>query len=547
MTKSFYLLSLVFLFIAIGKGIAQNTKLSPEEKEKIQKEINRIAPIAKKYFDNEKYLLALEQYELLYNLNPDNPDIIYPLAVCYINNDYNWKALPLLEKCNKKSASYPIALSYYLARAYHLSHRFEEAIKYYQKYSNQVKRANPKNVAEITGNLARQIQMCKNGIELLQLRKHIEVFSISSAVNSPYPEYGPVISADEKQIIFTSNRPNTTGGMRDEETGYYYEDIYVSYKNDTGWSAPVQMGGGINTNGHDASISLSPSGNKLIIYRYGKEKAISKASGDLYICEWDGNAWKQAIPLPEGVNSKGWEASASMTEDENTIYFSSNREGGFGGTDIYRIKRLPNGEWALPYNLGSKINTPYDEGSPYISPDGNTLYFCSNGHKTMGGFDIFISRYDKEKNEWSIPENVGYPISTAHEDMYFSWSLDGRRVYFSSIRPEGKGDKDLYYAILHEENAETLILKGGIYDAATSEPVQASITVTDKNTDELVGIFSSNFMDGQYLIVLNEGKDYNITIQSENHEKVEERINLTELHDYNEIIKNIKLRKLNSN
>lgn len=539
--KFFTLLILALLSLP---SFGQQPKLTAEETEKRKKEAERIEPQAKQLMQEEKYVQALELYKKLDSLCPNIPDYIYQLGVCYINLDYNWKALPYLEQCNKRSSVYPIALSYYLARSYHLSHRFQDAIKYYEKYRNQVKRINSKTTRHILSNLSRQIQMCRNGIALMQHRNPIEVFSMSAAVNSPYPEYGPVISPDEKQIIFTSNRPNTTGGQRDEATGYYYEDIYVSYKSDTGWSVPAKMEGSISTAGHDASISLSPSGNKLIIYRYGKEKVMSKASGDLYICEWDGTSWQQAIPLPSGINTKGWEPSASMTEDENIFYFTSNRSGGHGGTDIYRMKKLPNGEWALPYNLGKTINTPYDEDSPYISPDGNTLYFSSNGHNSMGGYDIFVSRYNKEKNEWSKPENAGYPISTAHEDLYFSWSRDGRRVYFSSIRPEGAGDKDLYYAILHENSAETLVMKGVIYDSSTIEPLAASIKVTDKNTNELVGIFNSNMLDGHYLILLREGRDYDIVIQAENYEDIAERVNLTELHDYNEITKDIHLNRM---
>jgi Tol biopolymer transport system component len=144
----------------------------------------------------------------------------------------------------------------------------------------------------------------------------------------------------------------------------------------------------------------------------------------------------QAIKLPQNINTSGWEPSASFSSDEKMLFFTSDREGGKGGTDIYSIKKLPNGEWALPQNLGEAINTPYDEDSPYLHPDGKTLYFSSNGHNTMGGFDIFTSKWDEETQKWSVPENVGYPINTPHDDLHFSWSADGRRVYFSSIRPD---------------------------------------------------------------------------------------------------------------
>ncbi|MBX9851516.1 MAG: hypothetical protein K2X86_07125, partial [Cytophagaceae bacterium] len=172
----------------------------------------------------------------------------------------------------------------------------------------------------------------------------------------------------------------------DETDGRYFEDIYIAYKKDSTWSAPELIGSGINTEGHDASISLSPDGQNLLIFRHYDQSLIGASSpGDLYLSRLKGNTWTQATKLSESINTKAWEPSACLSSDERILYFSSNREGGSGGTDLYMVRKLPNGEWALPMNLGNKINTPFDEDSPFIIADGKTLYFSSNGHRTMGG------------------------------------------------------------------------------------------------------------------------------------------------------------------
>jgi hypothetical protein len=403
-----------------------------------------------------------------------------------------------------------------------------------------VKKSGDKNSKMVIDNMTRQIQMCNNGKELIKKRLNIEVFNISRNINSIYPDYRPVVSLDEGEIIFTSNRPNTTGGLKNEE-GIYFEDIYISYRNDTGWTQPVSIGNSINTAGHDAAVSISSSGNKLIIYRYGKEKFMSSASGDLYLSELSGDKWSKAVRMSDNINSDRWEPSACFSKDENTLYFTSNRDGGYGGTDIYVVKKLADGTWALPMNLGPTINTDGDEDSPVINADGTTLHFSSSGHKSMGGYDIFVSHFDQDKKLWSAPENVGYPINTANDDLYFSWSEDGKRVYFSSIRSEGVGDKDLYYAVIHEDMASTLIMKGMVTDSLSSQPLETTIKVTDKN-NQMIGIFNSD-KTGKYLITLTEGKDYKVTIEIPGYKPFTYTTNLTELQELGELDKDILMVK----
>lgn len=521
---------LIFFLIAISTlgSLAQS-----------KRDLLAMEAAARDLFDKNQYKQALSIYLELDSIKPDNPHYIYPIGICYINQDDEKNALRYFEKCLRQPELFPAKLYYYAGRCNHLKHKFDEAISYYQTYKSKLK---GKKRNQLITLIDREIEMCWNGKELISKPLDIEIVNIGKEINSPYPDYGPVLSADGKVLIFTSCRPNTTGGLRDPLDGTYYEDVYISYKDESGiWSEPKPIGPSINTSGHDASIALSPDGQKLLIYRYGGNALGLTSSGDLYISTLEGNTWTEAQKLPSVINSKGWEPSASFSADEKLLYFSSDREGGYGGTDIYVVRKLPNGEWALPMNMGPVINTPYDEDAPFIHPDGKTLYFISNGHKSMGGHDIFVSKYDEEKKAWSSPVNVGYPINTAHNDLYFTWSANGKRIYFSSVRPDGYGEKDIYYADIEKESAEIMVMKGIIFDSISIEPVKASIIVTDHKTEELIGIFNSNSSTGKYILVLNEGRKYNIKIESDNYEVCNDIIDLEGLTEYQEVEKNIKL------
>lgn len=503
--------------------------------------------IANETLRQGQFRKALNQYLELDSLNKNSEKYNYPIGYCYINLQDNYHALPYLRKCLVTPDKFPTSLYYFSGKAYHLSHILDSAIINYQKFITKTKEGKSKrfirkNKAKLD-EVLREIEMCEYGKVLIINAKDIKIKNLGPNINSPYPDYGVVLSADENEIFFTSTRPGTTGGMIDESDGLglYFEDIYKSVRTENGWSSPINLGAPVNTEGNDASISLSADGQKLLIYRSTKDNILTQTSGDLYISNLKGNQWTTPEPLPDQINSKYWETGASLSADERTLYFSSNREGGYGGTDIYRVKMLPNGEWAMPQNLGPHINTPYDEDSPFIHPDGKTLYFSSNGHQTMGGFDVFVTELNEEKNTWSKPKNVGYPISTAHDDIHLAWSADGKKVYFSSNRPDSYGDKDIYFAEMQKEEANLIVLKGIVTDSSNQIPMEAQIIVQDQHTEEIVGIFNSNSESGKYLVVLQEGRNYVFTIEAENYIECSEYIEVPELGGFEVINKNIKL------
>ncbi|MGN6647040.1 MAG: hypothetical protein ACTHJT_10975 [Cytophaga sp.] len=487
-------------------------------------------------FKNKDYYHALPLYLTLDSLYPNSPKYIFPIGVSYINTTADQEnALVYLEKCKQKPNLYPPTLHYYLGRAYHLSNRFDDAIVEYELCLSHLYKSKSKYALMIR-DIYRELEMCENGKKLILKPITIDIENLGPSINSNYPEYAPILTLDENEIIFTSCRPETTGGLIDTEDGQYFEDVYIASKKDSVWLKARNMGPAINTKGHDASVSLTPDGQELLIYRYDKDDNFLSS-------KLDGDVWTEAEELRGEINSKFYEPSACLTKDGSYILFSSNRPGGYGGLDLYISKKLSNGEWARPINLGDSINSKYDEDSPFLHPDGKTLYFSSNGHNSMGGFDMFYSRSLSDSSiSWQKPVNVGYPLNSAHDDIHFTLSADGKRIYFASIRPEGFGDKDIYVASIEETKVQdVLVIVGIIQDSLSKDPVSARIEVINTEDNSIVGIYNSNKVTGKYIMALPEGGKYRISIQSENYKVCDDFITTKELNGYQELESNINL------
>jgi hypothetical protein len=222
--------------------------------------------------------------------------------------------------------------------------------------------------------------------------------------------------------------------------------------------------------------------------------------------------------MTERINSASHEPSASISPDGHDIYFTSDREGGMGGRDLYRIRRLPDGTWSFPLNLGPEVNTPFDEDAPFLHSDGVTLFFSSTGHGTMGGYDIFKTQcLDPDQNGWSKPENMGYPLNTVNDDIYFCLSEDGTTGYFSSERDGGFGAQDIYEVIFPGSQIDYVAVLGVVTDN-NDEPVRARLVVTDPVNEEIVGVYNNNVRTGRYLMILRPGGRYHMTIEAEGFE-----------------------------
>jgi Tol biopolymer transport system component len=321
----------------------------------------------------------------------------------------------------------------------------------------------------------------------------------------------------------------------------YFEDIFVSQKDENGeWGKPVSIGTNINTEGHEATIGLSADGQELYIYRddFG--------DGNIYVCELKGSSWTEPKLLNDNVNSPFRETHASVSADGQTLYFTSDRDG-TGEMDIFRSRRLPNGEWGLSENLGAVVNTKYDEEAPFIHPDGKTLFFSSKGHNSMGGYDIFFSI--EEDGKWSTPMNIGHPMNTADDEYFFVMSADGKRAYYSSSSGQGTGGKDIYLVTLDNEREIPLTVYKGVIvaDGSGKRPDGVTVNVTDNETGEFFGVYKPREDNGKFILILHPGKNYNIAYEADGYMYKSEKLFVPDNTSYFEINRAIQLKEVSLN
>ncbi|MFN2423494.1 MAG: hypothetical protein ABR572_06940 [Cryomorphaceae bacterium] len=456
--------------------------------------------------ENELNMARSIWIELAKN-NPDNGNVNYRAGLAQLNSGSNKiAALPYLKAAEEVGISRnydrfspmenksPVELYYYLGMAYHLNYKFGQAEESFTKFLTTASR---KHYLQDRADLG--IAQARNAKELIKNRVDFEIVNLGPVINSEYPDFSPVISIDENALFFTSSRLRTDSsneGVRDRTTGEYFNDIYVSYKDRRGeWQTPELLD--INAPDHTATVNVSADGQTLYVYRD------DNGVGNIYESKLVGETWTEMKIMGGGINSDHWEPHLAVSVDDQTAYFVSNRPGGLGGRDIYRVRRLPNGQWSKGENLGDKINTPYEEDAVFITPDGKTLYFSSEGHNSMGGFDVFYSDYDEGADEWSSPVNIGHPINTTDDDVFFVTSADGRRAYYSSIKETGYGEKDIYMVTLPGSREVTLALLTGKILAAEGAVIPSDIyvLVTNKETGESES-YTPRSRDGAFVAIL---------------------------------------------
>jgi len=525
--KHCFLHLIILLFTINPKGHGQSLNM---------RELIQLEAEANREYQNLNFHEALPLYLKLDSIQAHNPNYLFPIGVSYVFFNEAQKAIPFLEACIDKKEISTASLDYYLARAYHLNAQFDKSIESYTKYKDFFASKKSKRHQALFDDIDQQIAYCNNGKDLYCKPVNVKIANLGPFINSQYPEYAPVISGDEREIILTSSKPNTTGGQRDYASdGHYFEDVYISTHNGQKWEEISSIGDSINTNDHDASVALSSDGKNLITYRYSEANILSAGSGDLYLSTYSNFNWTKAQKLPF-CEKDHWESSATFSKDASQIIYSSNKEGGQGGSDLYSIYRNSNGAWSIPVSLGTAINTKFDEDAPFLAPDGKTLYFCSKGHKSMGGYDVFVSHLSDETLMWSVPENIGYPLNTPHDDVHYSWSADGKRVYFSAIRPEGYGDRDIYVGEFIVETKDTVssfftLLTASVTDAISQSMLAATLKIYELDAD---GSTTSNIKEYDFSldiksksIELMKGKKYLMVVESKGYKAYTENIDLS--------------------
>ncbi len=524
----------VFCFLFLS-GTAVQAQTTPKRKPPIPSRGVNVdsKKEANKFFTLGDYASALDAYLNIYKSKPDNTDVNFKIGYCYLVTYIDKsKAIPYLEFAARQSDA-PGNIHYYLGRAYLINNRFEDAIKAFEKA-----KISEKYDPILGPDPEKQIEICHNASRLFNHPIDVKFENLGININTAYAEYNPFVTADQTLLIYTSKRKLS---MDDEEIGgQLTSDIYVSTPR-VDWQKAKKMDNSINTDYMEESVGLSADGQKLFIYADNLS-----SSGDILSSTLIGKKWSAPTSLGEFVNSKQTEKGATMTPDGNVLYFSSNRKGGFGGFDIYKSQKLPTGDWGIPTNLGPVINTKYDEDAPLIFPDANTLYFSSMGHETMGGFDIFKTVLDDSTHIWSKPENIGYPINTTDDNLFFSLSTNCQYAYISAFRPEGFGDLDIYKVTFNDIKNSTLTVIKGIIEGTilgdSLEPVVAQINLYNDKNSEKIGIYKPNSSTGSFILVLPSGS-YKMEIISEGYSTYTESIVVSELHQPPIMSKRIILKR----
>lgn len=491
--------------------VRQMTQTAPEEQLVVE---------SSRMLQENYFFFAEIVVDRLLQINPTSPNYNYRKGFIVLDSRQDWvTAMPYFLKAigdvdknydmySSKETSAPTDVYYHLARCYHLDEQIDKAKEYYTKFI-----ATSNSKSEQIKNAELKLIQCDVANYNLANQKKSIVKNIGNVVNGVYPDYSPVISLDGSSLYFTSRRQwadQSTDDFKDPQLNQYPEDIYVSYGElNSNWTAPERLSfcdGKLN----EATVTISADERR--IYTYEDRTGF----GDIYYSDFRQNNFSELTRLNyKNLNTNYWETHCTVTPDGQNMYFVSDRPGGFGGRDIYRSVKLPNGEWSEPINLGPSINTIYDEDSPFIAVDNKTLYYSSNGTMSMGGFDIFVAIRD-ENNEWSNSVNLGYPINSTGDDIYYTTTADGHFGYLASFRKNGFGEKDIYQI----ENDHLLVnniavLKGKILTSDGSklpESVYATIrclNCDDRNENRI----SPRLRDGSFFYSLTPCRSYEIAFK----------------------------------
>lgn len=386
----------------------------------------------------EDYAEALPKYMSLLQIYPENYNLYFRIGQCYLNTPGEKdKAIPWLETAaghmnpdyrsgRLRESGAPYDALYFLANAYRIANDFDRALETYEMFLKDV------DTEKYDTALVRfQMQTCLNAREMMRKPGFLVDKNLGEGVNERFSEFNPVVSADEKTLLFTRELQ-------------FYDAIFWSKKNGEQWTEPVNLTPQLGVDQDYYTSSLSPDGKTLLMYR------IDTYDGNIYMSRLAGETWSPVEKLNGNINTRFWESHATVSSDGKKIYFTSNRRESLGGLDIFVSARDSSGNWGPAVNLGPEINTVYNEETPFLTNNDRTLFFSSRGHFNMGGYDIFRSDLDENGN-WSSPVNIGYPLNTTDDDLFFTPVGNGNRGYHARFADDGFGKMDLFVCDLYTE------------------------------------------------------------------------------------------------
>lgn len=457
------------------------------------------------FIEEENYLRALPIFDALVDNHPKEEFLRYTYAKCALYRaDKHEDAYTILTELYEKNKKVP-EIQYDVALSALYNYKFDKANEYVDFYAinKHTNDAGKANAVALKKNITNSRYFYNNPTQA-------KLVNVGTAINSPDDEYVPAITADESMMIYTYEGRNCIGGRQNEFMqadmyGDFLEDIYMSRREGGEFkpSVPIDY---LNTNLPDAVVSISNDGRILFVFQ-----DLGDGHGDIYQSNLQGDVYSKPAKLKGEVNSFSWDGHCSLSPDGNLLYFSSDRPGGFGGRDLYRATLLPDSVWGNVVNLGDSINSPFDEDAPFIHADGRTLYFSSKGHNSMGGFDVFRTRMGLGDSTFKYTENLGYPINSPSDDIYFVLSADSKHGYYSSVRKDGVGLKDIYQVETNftEETPTVILVKGNLTDNNIPVEAQVHVHILSKDNKLFKGLYS-NSSNGSYLVTLPPGEMYKV-------------------------------------
>ena len=464
------------------------------------REMKRIYDQAEVHYLYEEYDLANQLYILLEN--PENHNILYKIGTCYLNiPDVKEKAIPYLEAAVKnvsydaktysfKEKRAPLDAWFYLAKAYMINNDLEKSLNTFQTFNNLARGIEKKGGIENLEFVDQQIQACRNAIKYTENPLKISKKILGSQFSQGSINENPAVSFDGNSIVYTERR-----GL--------VNVIFYSKKIRGAWQTPVEITSQLNAGEDCSSCSLNHDGTELFLYKN------DNFDGNIYTSKYVDNKWTPIVKLNKNINTKFYESHASISADGKRLYFTSNRDGGHGGLDIYVSEKDHSGDWDSPINLGITINTIYNEDNPFITANDSVLYFCSEGHDSMGGYDIFKSQLTG--SSWGKPQTLGAPVNSTDDDKFFHPFNDGMNAYYSMKTDYKK--RDIYYLGLEGLNVNFIYeINGNLWlnDAALAANKNYYILILNRISGETLyrtspakpsGSYSINVAPGDYRII----------------------------------------------
>ncbi|MDO9000818.1 MAG: carboxypeptidase regulatory-like domain-containing protein [Bacteroidota bacterium] len=524
-----------FLILFLALSIASFGQDETTKKDKKTNVFTDAGDAAKMILAKQKmyagdYVGALNTYREVEKNNPKDASVLHYIGFCYYNLNQIDKAKEFLLKSIDANSIVKPENHLILGKIAHSESDFDKAIEEFTEFKTA-----PKQNKESVEDADIFLKQAQNAKAMAASPLDVEVINLGSDINSVYDDKNPCITADGSKLVFTTRRPETTASEVDAEgDGNYFEDIYIAnYDSLTkGFGKASEVPGSINTKAHDAVTSISADGKQIFIYKNDINDKNSRG-GDVFVSKVNNGKWRTPEPMGKPIASSYWEGGACVSPDGKKYFFTSERPGGFGRSDIWMVQRINKKEWGKPENLGSEVNTTFDEAGMFLAPDGKTLFFCSDRPESMGSYDVFKTVF--EGGKWSTPVNLGYPINSVSKEGQLTISADAKFAYVSSNRGGGLGGSDIYkinlkdYAILEKDGKKKTsnglsILKGTIRDGYEGYGLpDVAVVLTDASGAEISSTNTNE--NGEYFFTL-KGGNYKITINKKGFKEISENIEL---------------------